>query len=478
MYDVLIIGGGVIGSMIARRLSRYTLKTVVLEKEDDVGEETSSANSAIVHSGYDPKPGTLKAKLNVEGNAMFDDIARELDVQFERIGSITLANTDEEVEVLKDLAKRSEANGVPYKILNHDELKEIEPNITDQVKQGLLCPTAGIVNPFELTVAGFENAMDNGVELFLNQTVKSIKRVGDHFVVTTQDKEYETKYVINAAGTHADEINDMVNEPFFRIKPRKGEYMVLDHFDNSYCRHTLFNVPSSKGKGVLISPTTHHNYLIGPSSEFVDDREDVSTDAETIKNVKEQARRLFDSINYREQIRTFAGDRAYAEDLNGKGMDFIIEETTPHFINVAGIQSPGLASSPAIARMVVDMIEDKVEKKDYNPTRRPTIRLKEKDLDTKVALVKENPKLGKIVCRCETVSEGEIIDCIHRNCGARTIKGVKRRVRPGMGKCQGGFCQVEVGKILARELNENVMDVMYGKTGSYILKENLNKEGK
>ena len=469
MYDVLIIGGGVIGAMIAKRLSSFTLKTLVLEKEDDVGEATSSANSAIVHSGYDPVPGTLKAKLNVEGNAMFDEICKDLDVQFERIGSITLANNEEEVEILNSLADRSKQNGVPFEILNHDQLKEIEPNITDQVVKGLFCPTAGIVNPFELTVAAMENAIDNGVELKLNETVEGISRVDDYFVVKTQNGEFKTRYVINAAGTHSDVINNMVNKPFFRIKPRKGEYMVLDHFDKNYCKHTLFNVPSSKGKGVLISPTTHYNYLVGPSSEFVLDPEDVSTDALTIKNIKEQAKRLFDNINYREQIRTFAGDRAFAEDLNGKPMDFIIEETSPHFINVAGIQSPGLASSPAIAKMVVDMIPDKVENKNYNPKRRPLIRLKEQPLEVKEKLVSENSKLGKIVCRCETISEGEIIDCIHRSCGATTIKGVKRRCRPGMGKCQGGFCQVEVGKILARELGVDVMDVMYGKKGSYIL---------
>ena len=323
MYDVIIIGSGVVGASIARELSRYKLKVLVLEKENDVGDGASSANSAIIHSGYDPKPGTLKAKLNVEGNAMFDEICRDLDVEFKRIGSITLASNDEEIEILKILEERSKINGVSVQILNHDELKKIEPNITEEVKMGLLAPSAGIINPFEYVVAAMENAIDNGVILKLSEMVIDIKKIDDHYQVITTKAMYDTKYVINASGVYSDKINEMVNPKSFSIRPRRGEYYVLDHFDNNYIKHVLFNVPTKKGKGVLVSPTTHYNYLVGPSSEFVEELEDVSTDTETLNEVKKQATRLVDKIRYDKQIRVFAGNRAV-----GDRGDFIIEETT------------------------------------------------------------------------------------------------------------------------------------------------------
>lgn len=464
MYDVIIIGSGVVGASIARELSRYKLKVLVLEKENDVGDGASSANSAIIHSGYDPKPGTLKAKLNVEGNAMFDEICRDLDVEFKRIGSITLASNDEEIEILKILEERSKINGVSVQILNHDELKKIEPNITEEVKMGLLAPSAGIINPFEYVVAAMENAIDNGVILKLSEMVIDIKKIDDHYQVITTKAMYDTKYVINASGVYSDKINEMVNPKSFSIRPRRGEYYVLDHFDNNYIKHILFNVPTKKGKGVLVSPTTHYNYLVGPSSEFVEELEDVSTDTETLNEVKKQATRLVDKIRYDKQIRVFAGNRAV-----GDRGDFIIEETTPHFINVAGIESPGFVSSPAIAKMVSEMIKDKVPNPSYSPKRRPLIRLNEKSFEERQKLINENKLLGKIVCRCEKISEGEIIDVIHRSCGATTIKGVKKRVRPGFGKCQGGFCEALVLKILARELKKEPKDITYGKVNSYIL---------
>lgn len=471
MLDVIIIGAGVIGSMIARTLSKYKLNILVLEKENDVGNGASCANSAIVHSGYDPEPGTLKAKLNVRGNSLFDKVAEELDVEFFRIGSITLANTTEEVEILESLVARAKQNNVPVKILNHDELKEIEPSITNKVIKGLLAPTCGIVNPFELVVAAMENAMDNGVQLHLCEEVTSIKKNSDSFTVYTNKSNYDTKYVINCAGVYSDKVNEMINEKSFTIKPRAGSYFVLDHFDNNYVKHVLFNVPSNKGKGVLVSPTTHYNYLVGPSSEFVLDKDDVSTDKETLDSVKNNAYSLVDNLRLDKQIRIFSGIRAVSDTK-----DFVIEETIPFFINVAGIQSPGLASSPAIAEMVEGMIQDKVLKEDYSPYRRRLPRLNKKTFDEKVMLTKENPLYGNIICRCENISEGEIIDSIHRNCGARTIKGVKKRVRPGFGKCQGGFCEASVLKILARELNVPKEKIVYGKENSYIIKERTKGE--
>lgn len=471
MFDIIIIGAGVIGTMIARTLSKYKLNILVLEKENDVGNGSSGANSAIVHSGYDPEVGSLKAILNVKGNSMFDQVANELDVEFIRNGSITLANTSEEVEILDDLAKRAKLNGVEVKILNHDELKKIEPAITDKVIKGLLAPSCGIINPFELVVAAMENAMDNGVELKLSEEVKSINRIENIFIVNTSKNSYKTKYVINCAGVYSDKVNEMINEKSFTIKPRRGEYFVLDHFDNNYVKHVLFNVPSSKGKGVLVSPTTHYNYLVGPSSEYILDKEDVSTDKETLDMVKKNAYSLVDNLRLDKQIRIFSGVRAVS-DTN----DFVIEETSPNFINVAGIQSPGLASSPAIAEMVSSMIKNKQLKENYNPYRRKLPRLNKKSFEEKNKLCKENPLYGNIICRCENISEGEIVDVIRRNCGAKTIKGVKKRVRPGFGKCQGGFCEASVLKILARELGVDEKTIVYGKENAVILKERTKGE--
>ena len=474
MRDIIIIGAGVVGAQIARLLAQYKLDILVLEKENDVGDASSGANSAIVHSGYDPHPNTLKAKLNVLGNKMYDQICKDLDVEFRRIGSLTLANTDEEVAILDDLLNRAKENGVEARILDHDELIAIEPNITSKVKKALLAPSAGIINPFELVVALMENAIDNGVELHLSEEVMAIKRINDVFLVKTNKNEYETKYIINASGLYSDKINEMVNPKSFTISPRRGEYYVLDHFDNNYIKHVLFNVPTDKGKGVLVSPTTHYNYLVGPSSEWIDDKDDVSTDKETLDDVKGKAYNLVDNLRMDQQIRQFSGIRAVIKDK-----DFLIEETSPNFINCAGIQSPGLASSPAIALMVADMIKNKEKKDDFNPKRRPLIRLNKLSYDERCKLIKENPKLGRIVCRCEQVSEGEVIDVIHRSCGARTIKGVKKRVRPGFGKCQGGFCEPIILDILSRELHKNKEEITYGKNGTYILcgrtKEKVNK---
>lgn len=471
MLDVIIIGAGVIGSMIARALSKYELNMVVLEKENDCGNGASCANSAIVHSGYDPEPGTLKAKLNVLGNSMFDEVCKDLDVEFERIGSITLANTPEEVEILDELFLRAKENNVPVEILNKEELLRIEPNITNNVIKGLFAPTCGIINPFELVVAAMENAIDNGVELHLLEEVISINKEHDYFIVNTNKASYKTKYIINAAGVYSDKVNEMVNEKSFTIKPRKGEYFVLDHFDNNYVKHVLFNVPSSKGKGVLVSPTTNYNYLVGPSSEFVEDKDDVSTDKITLNQVKINAYSLVDNLRMDKQIRIFSGLRAVSDTK-----DFIIEETSPNFINVAGIQSPGLASSPAIALMVEAMIKDKKLKTNYIKERRPLPRLNKKTMEERAKFCEENPQFGNIVCRCEKISEGEIVDAINRSCGARTVKGVKKRVRPGFGKCQGGFCESIVVKILARELNVDPRDIVYGKANAYILSKKTKGE--
>ena len=471
IYDVIIVGGGVIGCAIARELSKYKLRTVLLEKNNDVCNETSAANSAIVHSGYDPLPNSLKAQMNVLGNSMYPQMCKELDVPFIQNGSLTIATTDDEMNTLLSLQKRANENKVETKILSSEEVLKLEPQLNKDIKGALFAPTCGIVNPFELTVALMENAMDNGVELLLNHEVNNIKiNENSVSVFCKNNKELECKVLINAAGLFADDINAFVDKDSFTITPRKGQYFVLDHFDLNFVKHTLFMVPSDKGKGVLVTPTTSGNYLIGPSSDFVDDKQDLSTTKDILDSVRSQASRIIENIPYANLIRQYSGLRA----VSSTG-DFIIEHSkvSKNLINVAGIQSPGLASCPAIALKVVELLKECMPlnaNEEFNPIRRKAYRLKEMSIEDKNKLISENPQFGHIVCRCEKISEGEIVDCIHRNCGATTVKGVKKRCRPGFGKCQGAMCEASVIKILARELKKDESEILYSENGSNILK--------
>ena len=474
MYDVIIIGAGVIGAGVARELAKYNAKVLLLDKENDVGNVTSMANSAIVHSGYDPKPGTNKAKYNVLGNAMYDSLTKELDVEFKRIGSLTCATNEDELNTIKGFVSRAKENGVEVKILNKEETKEIEPFISDEVIGSLYAPSAGIINPFELCVALCENAVDNGVELKLNEEVVSVNKVNDKYIVKTKNNEYEAKVVVNAAGLYSDEISKMVGSDDFKITPRKGEYFVLDHFEKPFVSHVIFPTPSEKGKGILVTPTTHNNYLVGPSSEFVNDKDDLSTDKPTLDNVKANASKLVKNIPFGYVIRQFSGLRATSSTH-----DFVISEKDG-FINLGGIESPGLASAPAIAKEAVRLVSNCLkleENKKFNPNRRKVIRLKKLSEKERNELIKKDKKFGHIVCRCEGISEGEVVDCIRRNAGATTIKGVKKRCRPGFGKCQGGFCEPLIVEILARELNLDPLKIRYDSNEAYILQSET-KEAK
>ncbi|MBO4571045.1 MAG: NAD(P)/FAD-dependent oxidoreductase [Bacteroidales bacterium] len=474
MYDVIIVGAGVIGATIARNLSRYSLRTLIIEKNSDVGDETSCANSAIVHAGYDPHPGTLKAELNYPGHLMFSQLCKELDIELKRIGSLTISTSEEESAKLRELYDYGIQNGCEVEIIGQQRLREMEPFVTKKAVEALWAPTAGIINPFELVVALMENAMDNGVELRLEEKITGIAKETGGFMVTTDKGEYEARVVINCAGVASGEINNMVSDKKETIRPRKGEYYVLDHFPAPYVTHTLFSVPSSKGKGVLVSPTTHGNYLIGPSSEFTDSAEDKGTDAPTLKNIVEQAYRLVDEIPMQYVIREFSGLRAYHDSG-----DFVINSPVPGFINMLGIQSPGLASSPAIGEKAVKMVGELLplqEKAGWNPRRRPLYRVNTLPVEKRQALIATNPDFGQMVCRCEQVTKGEVVDCIRRNCGARSIKGVKKRVRPGFGKCQGGFCEPLIMRILADELGRDENRINYSNRGSFILMEKTKGE--
>ncbi len=469
VLDVIIIGGGVIGCAIARYLSRFEVNALLIEKHADVCEETSCANSAIVHSGYDPKPNTKKAYFNLKGNKMMEEVCKELHVPFIKNGSLTIGFNEEDKKTLEDLVLRAKENGVDARLIEKDELLKMEPNLNDTCLYALYAKDSGIVSPFELTVALMENAMDNGVKLKLREKVTNIVKKDDIYEVITNKDTYYSKTVVDAAGLYSDEVLTYLEKPKFKIIPRKGEYILLDHFDNTWCKHTLFMCPTKVGKGVLVSPTTSFNYIIGPSNDE-STKEDTSTDSLTMVSLKDSAAKLFKNIPYAETIRTFTGVRANP-DID----DFIIEESKINsglFI-VAGIMSPGLASSPAIGEYVSDLIKDKLnlpENKNFNKNRRATPSLFNLGIEKYNELIKKDNTFGKMVCRCEKISEGQIIDIIHRNCGATTIKGVKKRLRPGFGKCQGSFCQEEVAKILARELNVPLSSILYKDEGSEVFK--------
>ncbi len=479
MKDVIIIGAGAVGAFIARSLSRYHASVLVLEKENDVCDVTSMANSAIAHSGYDPLPNTKKAKFNVLGNRMMKEVCKELDVPFSECGTLTVAIDEKQLPLLKELQERGSINDVPTKLLTAEEVKKMEPNINPLVKGALLCPTGGVVNPFLLVTHALENALDNGVELALNEEVVSICHTNDHFLVKTKKHEYETKVVINAAGLHSDDIARMIEPISWNIRPRKGEYYVLDHFVGGLVNHVLFPLPSEKGKGILVTMTTSGNVLIGPSSEWVNDKEDTSTDTLTLLNVKEQAKNLVPLIPFGEQIRVYSGLRATPSTH-----DFIIEPSKkyPSFINVAGIESPGLVSSPAIGEYVSEELVKKVlpleEKSDYQKAVKPYFRPQYMSIENRNKLIQENPHFGKLICNCEKVSLGEIEDVLSRSVPTNSIKALKKRTRAGFGKCQGGFCQPLVLEILAKRKGISPLEVLYDGEGSEILLREVKKEAK
>ena len=477
IHDVLIIGAGVTGTMIARELSKYLLDVVILDKNNDAGDATSSANSAIIHSGYDPEPGSLKAKFNVLGNKKYPELVKQLDVPFIQCGSLTIATEDEQIPVLKELAERSKINGVEVKLLNKEEVLKMEPNINPEVKGALFAPTAGIIDPFNLVVHAMENAIDNGVKFLRNQEVLDIKKENDAYIVKTNKEELAAKIVINAAGLKSDKIASMIEDIDWAITPRKGEYFLLDHYAEGLVNHTIFPLPSKKGKGVLVSQTSSGNYIVGPSSEPAD-ADDVSTDGVTLANIRKAATLMVPSIPFNQTIRVFAGERATCTRH-----DFIIEyaKSDKHFINVAGIESPGLASSPAIAEYVVEeLVRPIIELKNnpsFNPCIKPYHRMHYLSEEEQLEVIKNDPDYGKIICNCEHISLGEIKDALSRSCPPVSIKGVKRRTRAGYGKCQGGFCQPKVLMILAEHYGVSPTKIPLAEEGSYIIDHEI-KEAK
>lgn len=460
IYDAAVIGAGVIGSLTARELSRYNIKVALIEKCNDMAMGTSKANSAIVHAGFDAKPGTLKAKLNVQGTALMPELCKTLSVPFKPVGSLVVAFSDDEMETVKQLKARGEANGVPgLEIYDEAKLRAEEPTISQEAKGALWAPSAGIVCPYELTIAAAENAVVNGTEFIRNFEVKAISYADDCFTISNGKDEIKAKYIINAAGVYCDEIAALIGDNSIHTTPRKGEYMLCDKSIGNLAKHTIFQCPSKMGKGILVTPTVDGNLLIGPSALDIEDKEDTTTTADTLADVLTAAKKSVPVLTTREVITSFAGLRAHCDKD-----DFIIEksEKNEKFFNVAGIESPGLSSAPAIAIYVADMVnaEIKAEKKaDFKPEREEPVRFRHMTNAERKALIEKNPAYGRIICRCETITEGEILDAIHAPAGARDVDGVKRRTRAGMGRCQGGFCGSKVVEILAKELGVEINEI-------------------
>ncbi|MBU3144651.1 NAD(P)/FAD-dependent oxidoreductase [Clostridium sp. CF012] len=455
MFDVTIIGAGIVGCGVARELSKYNLKTCVLEKSGDVGSGTSKANSAIVHAGYDAGPNTLKGKLNAPGNAMYTNLAKELDFPFKRNGSLVLCFDKENLSDLEKLLHQGEENGVPgLVIMSGDQVREIEPNIAMNCAYALYAPTGGIVCPYEMTIAMAENAYTNGVNFQLETGVIGIEKKSNSYVLKTNKGDIETKIIINAAGLFSDEINNMVSDHKFKILPKRGEYVLFDKALGDLVTKTIFQLPTKLGKGVLVTPTVDGNLLVGPDAVDVESKANISTTKEGIDDILLNAGlSIQEPLPMNMVITSFAGNRA-----KNIGNDFIIGEArdAKNFINVASIDSPGLTSAPSIAVMVADIVLEKLAPEKnlgFNPIRQGIRKFREMSNEERKEIIKEIPEYGKIICRCETVTEGEIIDSIRRPLGAKTLDGVKRRTRAGMGRCQSGFCATRVVDILSKELN-------------------------
>ena len=455
IYDVAIVGAGVIGGMLARELSRFRLSVCLLEKENDVAMGASKANSGIVHGGYDPEPGTLKAKLNTEGVELLFQAAKELNVPIIRNGSMVCAFSAEEEPMIDELYNRGLENGIPgMAVLTGDEARALEPNLAQTVTKVLRVTNAGIVGPYELTIAAVGNAMDNGVALKRNFSVSAIEKT-DHFTVTSETGDtVQAKYLVNCAGGGSDKIAQLAGDGFFTVIPRAGEYMLLDKAEGSRVTHTLFQCPTKEGKGILVSPTAHGNLLVGPTAQKVATPDSKDTTPEGLAIVQRLSAKSVPSVDYRQVITSFTGVRASTESG-----DFILQasEKMPGLVHAGAIDSPGLTCCVSIAKYLVELLRESglilTEKESWDGTREDPNAFQKMSDEEKDVFIKANPAYGKIVCRCETISEGEILEAIRRNPGATDMDGVKRRTRSGMGRCQGGFCGPYVMELLAREQN-------------------------
>ena len=460
MYDVIIIGAGVTGCAVARYLSRYQGSALVLERAEDVCCGTSKANSAIIHAGFDAAHGSLMAKMNVQGNRMLPELAKELDFPFRRTSSLVVCMSEEDMPRLRALYENGVKNGVEgLEIVDAQRLHELEPNVSKNAVAALWAPTGGIVCPFNMTIALAENANANGVDFRFNTKVTGFTRGEEGWTVHTEQGDFQTRYVVNAAGVYADVLHNMVSARKLHITPRRGDYCLLDRQVGGFVSHTVFQLPGKLGKGVLVSPTVHGNIIVGPTAIDIEDRDGTNTTAAGLEELIAKAGISVDNLPIRQTITSFAGLRAH-EDHH----EFVIGEAedAPGFVDCAGIESPGLTSAPAIGLTVAELLREKLglrKKEDFIATRKGLLDPKSLTKEAYQALIRENPAYGQIICRCEQVTEGEIIDAIRRPLGARSLDGVKRRTRAGMGRCQAGFCSPRVLEILARELGVSQAEI-------------------
>lgn len=473
IYDVVIIGAGVSGSAIARELSRYQAEICVLEKEEDVCCGTSKANSAIVHAGYDCKPGTMMARMNLRGNEMMEELSQELDFPFRRNGSFVVCLDASQKDKLEQLYEQGVQNGVPgLKLLSRDEALAMEPNLSPDTVEVLYAPSAGIVCPFGLNIAMAENACENGVDFFFNTKAEELHKDEEGiWHIRTGNGEYKARCVVNAAGVYADRLHNLVSPDKIHITARRGDYLLLDHEAGNHVSHTIFPQPTRLGKGVLVAPTIHGNLIVGPTATDIPDKESTATTQEELDQVIENAGMSVQNLPIRKVITSFAGLRAHED-----GHEFILKELAdaPGFFDCAGIESPGLTSAPAIGEYMAELIRKKYgwdRKEHWKGTRKGITDPKKLTLEERNNLIRENPAYGQIICRCESVTEGEILDAIHRPLGARSLDGIKRRTRAGMGRCQAGFCSPKVMDILSRELGLPLEEITKCGRGSEIVRE-------
>ena len=470
MYDVVIIGCGVVGASAAYELARYKLRVAVLEAAADIAAGTTKANSAIIHAGYDPEPGTLMARLNVEGNRLTGEICEKLQVPFKRVGSLVAAFSPEQLPTLQTLYDRGCKNGVSgLRLLSGEEARAMEPGLSEEVCGALLAPSAGIIDPWGFAIAMAETAVRGGVEVRRDCPVTGIEDTGAGFVLHTPAGDVAARFVLNAAGVDADRVHEMLEPNDWQTLPSRGEYYLLDKSEHDRVSRVIFQCPGPEGKGVLVAPTIHGNLICGPNAEAVEDRLDLGNTAAGMAEVRAKASRSVPGIQWRQNIRNFAGLRA-----NTTRSDFIIEESKAHpgFIDLAGIKSPGLSSAPAIAKLAAEMLAagglalepdpDFVDKREH-------IVFKNLSAEEKNELIRKDPRYGRVVCRCETITEGEIVAALHSPIPPRSINGVKRRCNAGMGRCQGGFCGPRVQEIIARELGIDQAEVLLEQAGSTIL---------
>lgn len=470
--DVLIIGAGAVGCAIARELTKYQLRVLVVEKNEDVGGDASKSNSAIIHTGYDASPGTLESQLVVAANPMYDKLTAQLDVPFQRIGAILPAITQEQFEKLPSLKEKAFRNRVyDVEYLSREALLEMEPNLNPEVKGGLYIPRESIIDPFLWVVALAENAQDNGASFLLNTKVTEILQEDGRVVgARTTAGDIQAQYIVNAAGLWCDEVAAMVGKADYTVNPRKGQFYILDK--NTECRveHIVLPIPTKLTKGKLVCPTIHGNMLVGPTAEDLTDKEDKSTTAEGLASIAVDARNLVPNINLQDTITQYCGLRP---NRNPEGLHVDTYEDVKNYVNLSGVRSTGLTASASlgkyVAQVLIEMGMPAQFNPDFNPIRTGISRFPDLTREEQDRMVQENPLYGRVICRCETVTEGEIVEAIHRPIPARSMDAIKRRLRAGTGRCQGGFCGPKLVDILSRELGISPQEVRKNQTGSYMV---------